>query len=161
MKAIAISFILFLAIFIPWRHAFPGGILFFQGLSLSIIIAIVHLLVVWRYKHLSFALASKEAFFCFLLIYSFVFTIPTTVERAYSVKMLGHIGDAPSGLSKAQIQQWYANDFLENGGVKKRLDEQTATGTIENADGQFQLTSFGKFLNKTFQWMRVIFACKN
>ena len=143
------------------RHINPSGILFYQGVITSIVVAFITFLVLWKYKKRCLPEAGKDALFSFLLIYSFMFTVPTTVDRAYSIKMLDHIGQAKDGLSKNEIQQWFTDDFLLHGGVDKRLDEQAVSHTIENVDGQYKLTPWGQFLNTTFKWARTIFACKN
>jgi hypothetical protein len=118
IKSILVSFIVFLIVFIAWRHLRPEGILFYQGMALGVIVSIAYGAISWRVFNATVSTALESAFFCFLLIYSFVFTVPTTVDRAYSVKMLAHIGAHPAGLDRAQIQQWFTSDFLERGGVQ-------------------------------------------
>jgi len=159
MRGIVVSFIVFLVVFIAWRHIYPEGILFFQGLALGVIVSVIYGAMSWRAFGSPLFVAAKDAFFCFLLIYSFVFTVPTTVDRAYTVKMLVHIGGNPAGLDKQEIQQWFTSDFLERGGVQKRLVEQSATGTIEQDGERFRLTSLGRLLDGTFKLMRTVFAC--
>ncbi|MES2355167.1 MAG: hypothetical protein V4568_12355 [Pseudomonadota bacterium] len=160
MKNIVVSFFVFLVIFIIVRQIQPEGIIFFQGLALGIIVAVIQCVIASQRFRTPIAIATKDAAFCFLLIYSFVFTIPTTVDRAYSVKMLAHIGDDPTGLNAHEIQQWFTSDFLERGGVQKRLDEQTKIGAIAQDGGRFHLTQLGSLLDNTFKLARRIFACE-
>jgi hypothetical protein len=54
----------------------------------------------------------------------------------------------PSGLSREEINKYYAIDFLESGGLDQRLVEQQAAGTVVEHDGRYTLTSRGEVVNR-------------
>ena len=98
--------------------------------------------------------AAKNALLTFLLIYSFVFTVPTTVDRAYSVKLLMALGQSPAGLTHDEINDLFVHGLIAEGGVDNRLVEQTSTGSIRANDGRYSLTRMGRFLNASFRISR-------
>ena len=149
---------LFLASFVALRHAAPGGIILYQGVLLGLGFTVLQLLYE-RFRHVSLTDASKHAAITFLLIYSFVFTVPTTADRAYSVAMLTRLGEAPDGLSRDELTEMFVRRFLAEGGVDKRLVEQTATGSIEEHQGRYALTSTGRLLDGAFRITQILFAC--
>jgi hypothetical protein len=162
LKSIAWSVAVFLAIFIAIRHIQPTGILFYQGLATGAVITVAQFVFVRSSRIAKAGRAptpGKDAVITFLLIYAFVFTVPTTVDRSYSVRMIGHLADAPDGLSRAEINQLYTQDFVDAGGVDKRLTEQSATGTIHQENGRYMLTKGGAILAKVFYSMEVVFDC--
>ena len=162
MKFIAWTIARFLAIFSAVRHIQPTGILFYQGLTVGAVISLVQFLYARSVGGGSVGKSmtpGKDAVITFLLIYAFVFTIPTTVDRSYSVRMIGHLAEWPNGLSRAEISQRYTDDFVGAGGVDKRLMEQTATGTIHKQNDRYVLTKVGMILAKLFYSMEVVFDC--
>ena len=159
MKGIISTSGAFLFLFIAVRHIAPQGILFYQGMALALMASLSHLFVMSGLRGRSVADAAKDSLLVFLLFYGFVLTVPTTVDRAYTVRMLARLARDPGGLDSAAIHQWYVSDFVEHGAVQKRLEEQTLTGTIEFQEGRFRLTPFGWFLERTFELTRAVFAC--
>ena len=159
MRISAITFFLFICMFAAVRHAVPAGILFYQGIGLGVLASVIQFAIQMRFCRHSMKSSAKDAVFSFLLIYSFVFTIPTTVDRAYSVRMITHLGQSPSGLTRDEIGQEFDRGFMAQGGVDKRLSEQTATGSIDQHQGRYFLTPFGRFLSAGFRFTQMIFAC--
>lgn len=149
----------FLAGFIALRHAQPNGIILYQGVLLGLGVACLQFMVERR-RRLAPHDAAKNAMITFLLIYSFVFTVPTTAERAYSVAMLARLGDAPEGLSRNDLSDLFVRQFLTEGGVDKRLAEQTATGSVEEQGGRYVLTPTGHLLNRALRITQIVFACR-
>jgi hypothetical protein len=160
MRKILLAVALFLVLFIALRHLRPQGILFYQGIGLAALVAFCQFALDWKQGRVPRAQALKDSMLSFLLIYCFVFTIPTTVDRAYSVKMLMRMGEAPAGMSKEDVAQMFVNGFLQEGAVDKRLKEQAATGSIEERDGRYSLTATGRFLDRAFRLTQAVFACE-
>jgi hypothetical protein len=160
MRKILLAIAIFLILFIALRHMRPQGILFYQGIGLALLVGLVQFALDWQRGSVLRAQACKDALLTFLLIYCFVFTIPTTVDRAYSVKMLLRMGEAPAGMNKEEVARMFANGFLQEGAVDKRLQEQAATGSIEEHDGRYSLTATGRFLERAFRLTQAVFACE-
>lgn len=143
---------------VVWRQLQPGGILFYQGLVLAVGISGLHLLALRARRAGAWAPILKDGLLGFLLIYSFLFTVPTTVERAYTVRMVIELQRAPQGLTQDQIEQWFAVEFQGQGGVQKRLHEQMATGSLVEEAGRYRLTSTGRAMAQAFSTLRVLYA---
>lgn len=159
MKPILITFAIFLIAFVGVRHLAPDGILLYQGVGLGLFICIGQFTRQKRRRGKRQNEPLKDALLSFLLIYAFVFTVPTTVDRAYSVRMIGHLAQAPTGSTRAAIDALYVEDFVHGGGVEKRLKEQLATGVISEDKGLYRLTSFGLAIELSFQTVRKLFKC--
>ena len=133
--------------------------MFYQGVALALIVSIALFLMTARRSAIT--VAAKDALLVFLLIYAFVFTVPTTVDRAYSVRLIQELDHRKDGMTSAEVAEWFSADFSSGGAVKKRLNEQRMTGTIvESGDGRQHLTAWGRFLAWTFRVTAVAFACE-
>src|SRR5580698_2370131 len=97
----------FLPLFIILRHFNPEGIILYQGVALGVLVSIAQPIFAHQRFGVSWSTSIKDAAITLLLIYAFVFTVPTTADRAYSVKMLRHLADAPRGLSRKDIGNLY------------------------------------------------------
>lgn len=159
MKPIWIACGLFLLAFIALRHLAPGSILLYQGMALGGLISVAQFGVQKLTGRQPFTVATKDALLSFLLIYAFVFTVPTTVDRAYSVKMIMHLASAPAGTNRAAIADDYIADFVRGGGLDKRLTEQAASGVLREEGGLYKLTATGRLLDKAFRATQWIFRC--
>lgn len=148
--------VIYLLLFIGWRALQPEGILFYQGLVLAVVVAFAQAVI--HKMLLPDGSAVKDAVITLLICYSFMFTIPTTVERAYSVKMIIELSRHTGGLSRSEIEDWFVSDFTARGGVEKRLYEQTATGSLVESEDRFYLTPFGHFLASSFHFVQRIFT---
>ena len=149
------SLLVFLVAFIALRHVQPTGIMLYQGVVVGVFVSLAQFLLERRRGT---GEAAKNALLTFLLIYSFVFTVPTTVDRSYSVKMLTAVGQSPAGLTRDEINDLFVHWLVAEGGVDKRLIEQTSTGSIRVNDGRYTLTRTGRFLNASFRMTGVVFA---
>ena len=110
MKPIFVVVAIFMASFILLRHTHPEGFLLYQGIVLGFLFSIG--LLIWQltlYGKATFFQAMKDALLAFLIIYAFVFTIPTTVDRSYSVYMINQIAKNSAGLNQKEITQMYIN----------------------------------------------------
>ena len=158
VRSTAMSLLVFLVAFIALRHVQPTGIMLYQGVVVGIFVSLAQFLLERRRET---GEAAKNALLTFLLIYSFVFTIPTTVDRSYSVKMLTALGRSPAGLTRDEINDLFVHWLVGEGGVDKRLIEQTSTGSIRANDGRYTLTRMGRFLDASFRMTGVVFASES
>jgi hypothetical protein len=156
----AVAALVFLVFFIALRHLHPEGILFYQGCAVDIFVSAAHMMIARVRIGLTWSASIKEGITTLLLIYAFVFTVPVTADRSYSVKMLQHIGEAPGGLSRDEVNRRYISEFVDRGGVDKRLFEQQATGTIARQDNAYVLTAKGRILDHAFHWTCRLFVCQ-
>ena len=150
------AFIVYLACLIAWRKLHPSGVLFYQGLVLALAIAAVQYLI--QYARRKRRCASKGAAITFLVCYAFMFTVPTTVDRSYSVEMIMELGMHPEGMSRANIEESFAGYLAGDDGVQKRLTEQLATGSIIKHEDRYVLTDLGHSLGSFFRWLRKVFS---
>jgi hypothetical protein len=155
-----VAVLAFLVSFIALRHLQPGGILFYQGCALAVLTATAQVAVARARFRQGWSTTIKDAMTTLLLIYAFVFTVPVTADRSYSVMMLKHIGEAPGGLSRDEVNRRYISEFVDRGGVDKRLVEQQATGTIARQGDAYVLTARGRMLDQAFRWTCRVFACQ-
>ena len=150
------SFVCFLVVLVLWRRLNPNHVLFYQGVVLAIAVSLVQFAVQKRTR--SGSEAFKNALIAFLLCYCFMFTVPTTVDRSYSVSLILELDRHPEGRSRRDIEQYFAEDFVRRGGVRKRLDEQLASGVVTEKGGRYELTALGRFLAQFFGWTRRLFS---
>lgn len=155
-----VTVLAFLVAFIALRHVHPDGILFYQGCALAIVVCAAQMMIARARGRLTWSGAIKEGMTTWLLLYAFVFTVPVTADRSYSVKMLQHIGEDPGGLSRDEVNSRYISDFVARGGVDKRLFEQQATGTIARQGDAYVLTEKGRVFDNAFRWTCRLFACQ-
>jgi len=140
-------------IFIIYRHLKPAGIVFYQG-----IISVIPVLLLYYFLHRASKNNIHELLIIFLLTYAINITIITTVDRAYSIKMLIWIDEGSEGKTTEDLEQLFANNFIKAGGVSKRTDEQMASGNIDkNDDGIYRLTQRGVVLVKIFHYVKFAF----
>jgi hypothetical protein len=159
MKAIALSLTAFLLAFAAVRRAFPGGIMFYQGVMLSVLCGLACLIWARVAARQAVGVALKDGLLSFLLAYSFMFTIPTTVDRSYSVKLINALGATPQGMRREQIESLFAVDFVRGGAVARRIDEQTRSGIVEQGQDAVRLTPLGRVINRSFELACVVFTC--
>lgn len=141
------------------RQWWPDGILFYQGLGLACAVALGQW--VWTRRGLvnKCQTPGKDALLTLLLCYAFMFTVPTTVDRAYSVRMLQHLANRPGGMTPADLQSWFVTGFAAEGGVDRRLREQFASGNLTEVSGRWVLTERGRWLVAGFDWIQRAFNC--
>jgi hypothetical protein len=162
MRSIIISFLLYCLLLIIVRHNWPQGILFYQGILLALVHALAHVSFLFSDRKRASAVSPlKDGLLLLLLSYSFMFTIPTTVDRAYSVHMLNLIATSSDGLSEETLHQDFKSRFVDGGAVDRRIKEQLATGSIIRKDKQVKLTTLGHVLSKTFHLVCVAFSCSD
>lgn len=154
MRSIVFGFCAAILALIVWRHAIPGGFLLYQGIATGAAAAVA----VWLFKRQDQS-AAKDALLVFLLVYGFVFTVPTTVDRSYSVRMIELVAGARDGVKKEEISSMFQGYFSEGGGVERRLTEQTATGTMRAEGNRYVASSLGRFFATAFHVTAELFRC--
>lgn len=151
----------YLVSFVAIRQLYPQGILFYQGLALCLLVPLVQGTVIYLRKRLLPAAQLKDLSITLLLGYAFVVTFPTQAERSFSLRLLQHIEAAPQGLTREEIGQLlYTRDFVEQGGLDKRLIEQQASGTVHKQAGRYTLTARGAATCAVSHLMCKAFACQ-
>jgi hypothetical protein len=99
-KVVLVFFLLFIAL----RHLIPTGILFYQGMEVGAVVSLGQLVLGWRRSGVQRSAWIKDAVISFLLIYAFLITVPTNADRAFTLKMLKRLAEAPSGhLPRAKL----------------------------------------------------------
>jgi hypothetical protein len=152
---IALGCSVYLLLLAAVRHVWPDGILFYQGLTLAVATALLQWLLAGLIGHS--VVAGKDALITFLIAYAFMFTIPTTVDRAYSVRLMVQLSDHPQGMTRPELEHWFSHEFAADG-VRRRLTEQLATGSIEERDGRYKLTRRGQQLVTAFTAVQELFS---
>jgi len=156
---IILGCLLFLCLFVVTRQLQPQGILFYQGLSCAVLCSVLQGLIAWRWSKVDRVAVTKDALLTLLTTYAFMFTVPTTVDRAYSVRMIQQLANRSEGMTQAEMEDWFARRFIAQGGIEKRVQEQKATGTMQEAQGRFTLTPRGQVLAHTFAFFQRLFRC--
>jgi len=142
--------------FAIYRHLSPSGIVFYQGIFISIPILFIYYLLNRGRTN-----CSNQIFIIFLLTYSINITIITTIDRAYSIKMLLWINDDPGGKKSRDLELLFANNFIKSGGIEKRIDEQLVSGNISRDEHDtYRITQRGEVLTKIFRYLKDIYNLK-
>jgi hypothetical protein len=155
--ATAAAAILSLAV---WRHAAPGGAMFYQGIAAAGLAAGLHWIWNARRSGMRAAAPCRDAMLVFLLVYSFIFTVPTTVDRSYSVRMLNQVAGAAQGMTRDQLVTHFSVEFASAGAVDRRLREQAMSGTLVKSGDSWVLTPLGTLLTRAFATTCLVFACE-
>jgi hypothetical protein len=97
-----------------------------------------------------------------LLSFSFLSTIPLTIDRSYSVWLLKHIAEEKSPeklIDRETLVRDSANFFSAgNGQLIRRIDEQVMLGNLELEDaGSIKLSSKGLFIARVNHLVGIIF----
>ena len=156
---IVLGCLAFLALFVLTRQLQPQGILFYQGLACALFCAVCQWLFSLSRPKPGRLIATKDALLTLLLAYAFMFTVPTTVDRAYSVRLVQQLASHPDGMTRADMEDWFARHFIAQGGVERRVNEQLATGTLQEFQGRLVLTNRGQWLARTFGFFQWLFNC--
>jgi len=80
----------------------------------------------------------------FLLSYSFNITFPVTIDRSFSVNMLGALYQFDRPVSLSELDSVVYKYFHEKDRLNKRIKEQLATGSIVVDNDLVELTERGK-----------------
>lgn len=142
------------------RHFRPSGFLLEQSVLLGALIATLQFIIGWRKHAIPMTTLVKDVALAFLLTYTVVFTFPTQADRSFSLMMLQRLALAPSGMSRQEISQFYKQEFVEHGGLDRRLLEQMASGTLIEREGKFTLTRKGLIVVRGTELTCHIFQCQ-
>jgi hypothetical protein len=155
MKLVAF-FLAWLAILSFLRYLDADGIVFYQGIFSSIPIVIFYFVLDKTQGRF------ERSILLLLMIYSFNITIITTVDRAYSVRMLLWIKESPHGRTERDLERLFSEGFIAAGGVSGRLDEQMKSGTlVRGDDGALSLSPIGEVVTFSFLVVRRAFNLKS
>jgi hypothetical protein len=159
-----LSTLFFLVIYLIVRVIFPDQIIFSQGNYVCLGVFVLELIVILiAYK---FALNRNldefmekilpSLLMSLILNYSFILTVPTTIDRSITVFILGDI-DSFGGKNARAISENFKSVYIdEDLQINRRIQEQLALGNLERSisiPNQYELTSKGKLivsLNKFF-----------
>lgn len=159
MRGIIFATIVYLLLLVLVRQIFPESIIFYQGLILAMVVSVGH--VGWNLATRTGNRidALKDVLIVFLLAYSFMFTVPTTVDRSYTVRMLSTLDAAPDGMKRRELLADFEAHFSTHGGVDRRLSEQQQTGTVSIEADSITLTPLGRALVEFFRVNCELFRC--
>jgi hypothetical protein len=162
LKTIALTFCLagglsfiFFVLLILHEHISKTEIIYYGYIKLSLIffvLAVILLAAVKKSLHSSreifrFSVTLPAAFISLLLNYAIIITFPVTIERSFSVYMLGSIYNQP--MDAENLEKIVQDYFKERSLVGKRMSEQIATGSIIIDDeGYISITPRGRRIVK-------------
>ena len=134
---IFILFLIFLFLMIIKRYFIPSSLIFYEGIFITLILC----LIVFFFKILKIE---------FVIIFSLISILfwslgPTIFDRSVSITVLGRINYEKTGVTIDNINSDFVDIYLtKNLAIKKRLNEQMASGNVVVNDGKYILTSKGK-----------------
>jgi hypothetical protein len=134
---IFILFLIFLVLMIIKRYFIPSSLIFYEGIFITLILS----LIVFFFKILKIE---------FVIIFSLISILfwslgPTIFDRSVSITVLGRINYEKTGVTIENINSDFVDIYLtKNLAIKKRLNEQMASGNVVVNDGKYILTSKGK-----------------
>ncbi len=156
------GFVVLVALFKSGLLARSIDILFYRGVVLSLIAALVTIVAV-GYAGRRFGFASaRDALAAGALVLgfnlSFVVIAPVTVDRSISVFILGTMAASPGqAMSVEDLRDVFTGRYLGDWRqIERRMDEQTVSGNVKPVAGGFVLTPQGAgFIRtaKTIAWM--------
>jgi hypothetical protein len=119
------------------RYFIPSSLIFYEGIFITLILS----LIVFFFKILKIE---------FVIIFSLISILfwslgPTIFDRSVSITVLGRINYEKTGVTIENINSDFVDIYLtKNLAIKKRLNEQMASGNVVVNDGKYILTSKGK-----------------
>lgn len=148
-----LNILLWAVLFATYRKLDPSGIVFYQGIAITAVYSAALLLIQRD------AEAIKNIIIFCLITYSINITLITTVDRAYSVKMILWLNQNAEGLTQSNIDDLFINQFIREGGVEKRISEQLRTGNIiRDEHGKYIITNKGRAFAYIFDLTRRLFS---
>lgn len=147
-KILFLFFVFILLMFFK-RLLFPSQIIFYEGL----IVCFLYFTFILWFKILTF----DKSIILFLICVNFWSLVPTILDRSVSITILGNL-KVDQSKTIVEIKEDFNEIYLvKNNSVKKRIDEQIASGNIiENNDG-YQLTQRGNFNKKVLIFLTRFF----
>ena len=123
--------VLYIFTFVIFRKIYPQGIVFYQGLIIIILIFMAAEFFVFFTSASNKKVEKYLVGFIFLFsAYSFHITLPSLVDRSFSIYMIGLLKNSPI-LTIPQIKEaTYSGFFGENNAIARRVDEHIASGNI-------------------------------
>ena len=163
-----LSTFFFLVIYFVVRIVFPNQIIFSQGNYVCLSVFLLELIVFIifykfaRNRNLDEFMEKilPSLLMSLILNYSFVLTVPTTIDRSITVFILGGIdsfGSANSSAISENFKSVYINEDLQ---IKRRIQEQLALGNLERSTSipdQYELTNKGKLIVNLHKFFASVF----
>lgn len=160
--AAAIGFAVLVALFKSGLLASRIDILFYRGVVLCALAAVLTVALVWiagaRWGVANIRDAIAAGVLSFGMNLSFVVVAPVTVDRSVSVFILGYMAAAPDkAMSVSDLRNVFERRYLGDWRqIERRMEEQTVSGNVVPSAGGYALTPRGKsFLatSKLVAWM--------
>jgi len=139
--------------------------LFYRGLVFIIAVLIVLVIVLLSTKRQAEDLFTYRDIVIAILLFSFVSTtifmfLPVTLDRSYSVYMLGYMAEHPSeSFTTAQMNEIFVDGYIDKTqAIQRRFDEQVLSENVERAGDGYRISLRGLFLVRFFEVVAGIFA---
>lgn len=161
-SAAAVGLAILVALFKSGLFATKIDILFYRGVVLCAVAAVLTVALVWyvgaRWKCANFRDAIAAGVLSLGLNLSFLVIAPVTVDRSVSVFILGYMASEPDKpMSVADLRGVFEQRYLgEWRQIQRRMEEQTVSGNVAPTANGYVLTSRGRsFLatSKVIAWM--------
>ncbi len=143
---------------------FAGSVLFYRGLvllTLTAIVVTVVLVALWRTRYRGL-IGVRDILLIVSLMMSgnvvFFTHLPVTADRSISVFMLAYIDRAEGPLTSEQISDSVVQQyFLERRAIDKRLDEQLVSGTLVRTGEGYVISEEGRWLVGVYELIARVF----
>jgi hypothetical protein len=141
--------------------------LFFYSIFLGIFISSMSSLLLFRFTkgnfHVAKILRPYVLVITVLLSFSFLSTLPLTIDRSYSVWLLKHVAEAEMTghiVDQTNLSADSVNFFsITNGQLSRRIDEQKQIGNFEETtQGVIKITHRGMILARLNNLIGIIFG---
>ena len=157
--SISTQFFIFIIMYLVVRNINPGGIIFYQGITLIGVLSTGYL-IIYSYKGKSIEYLFNKVpvvFTSAIISYSFLMTLPVVLDRSITLHFLSHLSsNSPSTVS--QLQKDFIENFVINSkAIEKRVDEQLVIGNIYIEDNNIYISNRGVLMHKIFDFFIKIF----
>ena len=140
-----------MSVYIAKRQFLPGDFIFYEGLMVGLIAGLIIQFCI------AFFYAKIPILSSVLLFILFTSLGPTILDRSVSITVLAALKSCEV-CSKNKIETQFVEIYLfKNQAIKKRLNEQIASGNIIKKQDSFSLTERGNFIFKIIQLATWIF----
>jgi len=136
------------------EHLRKSDIIYYEFIKITFIHGVLAVIVMTALRIVSSRLKKSLSFstiilssiiFC-LSSYSFMLTFPVTIDRSFSVYILGALYKIDSPVPLSELDSIVSKYFHDRSLVNKRIHEQLATGSIVLNNSQIELTERGRHI---------------
>ena len=141
--------------------------MFFYSIFLGVFTSLISSLLLFRFTKGIFHVAKISRPYVLvvtvLLSFSFLSTLPLTIDRSYSVWLLKHLAEAEMAgviIDKTNLSEDSVKFFsITNGQLSRRVDEQERIGNFEETtNGVIQITHKGMILARLNNLIGIVFG---